>query len=129
MKKFFLALLIFVLASDTGAYAVNKTNPTSTKEEMMKEILFQHYASHLLKITNKLYDCEKILSIKRIDNKHLIEVGLTTFTGPHNPPTDLFIITFMDSPRGPEQPFEFHLENVARAENISNEQYEAFCRQ
>jgi hypothetical protein len=35
----------------------------------------------------------------------------------------------MDSPSGPEQPFEFHLENVARAKNISNEQYEAFCRQ
>jgi hypothetical protein len=67
MKKFFLALLIFILPSDTGAYAENRSNPTSTKEEMMEDILFQHYASHLLKITNRLYECEKILSIKRID--------------------------------------------------------------
>lgn len=56
-------------------------------------------------------------------------VGLITFTGPHNPPNDLYIITFTDSPIGPEQPFEFHLENVDRTEKISNEQYEAFCRQ
>ncbi|MGG1674550.1 hypothetical protein ACIFOT_02250 [Neobacillus sp. NRS-1170] len=44
MKKCFLALLIFVLASDTGAYAENRANPTGTKEEMMEDILFQHYA-------------------------------------------------------------------------------------
>ena len=56
------------------------------KEEMMEDILFQHYASHLLKITDKLYDCKKILSIKSIDNNHLIKIGLTTFTGSHNPP-------------------------------------------
>lgn len=91
MKKFFLTLLIFVLASDTRAYATNKTNPTSTKEEMMEDILFQHYAPHLLKITNKLYECEKILRIKRINNKHLIEVGLITFKGPHNPPNDFIL--------------------------------------
>jgi hypothetical protein len=120
--------LVFVLASDNGAYAANETNPTSKKEELLEDILFQHYASHLLKITNRLYDCKKIISIERIDNKHLIKVGLTTFTGPHNPPTDLYIITFMDSPSDPEKPFEFQLEHVARAENISNEQYEAFCR-
>ncbi|WP_442600143.1 hypothetical protein [Neobacillus sp. D3-1R] len=128
MQKFFLALLIFVFTSDPGAYAANKINPASTKEEMMEDVLFQHYASHLLKITNRLYDCKKILSIERFDNKHLIRVGLTTFTGPHNPPNDLYIITFMDSPSGPEQPFDFHLENVDQVENISNEQYEAFCR-
>ena len=129
MKKFFLTLLIIVLASDTRVYATNTTKPVSTKEEMMEDILFQHYDSHLLKITDKLYDCKKILSIKSIDNNHLIEIGLTTFTGPHNPPTDLYIITFMDSPSVPGQPFEFHLENVARTENISNEQYEDFCKQ
>jgi hypothetical protein len=129
MKKFFLAFLLLALASATKANAANNTNPTSTKEEMMEDILFQHYSSDLLKITNKLYECEKILGIKRIDNKHLIEVGLITFTGPHNPPNDLYIITFIDSPSGPGQPIEFHLENVARAENISKEQYEAFCKQ
>lgn len=58
MKKFFLALLVFVLANDTGAYAANQTNPTSTKEELMEDILLQHYASHLLKRTNRLYDCK-----------------------------------------------------------------------
>jgi hypothetical protein len=129
MRKFFLALLVFVLASETGVYAANETNPISTKEEMLEDILFQHYASHLLKITNRLYDCKKIIRIERIDNMHLIKVGLTTFTGPHNPPNDLYIITFRDIPSGPNKPFEFHLEHVARAENISNEQYEAFCRQ
>jgi hypothetical protein len=120
MKKFFLALLIIILASDSGAYAEKRTSPTSTKEEMIEDILFQYYAPQLLKITNKLYECEKILSIKKINNKHLIEVGLTTFTGPHNPPNDFYSITFIDSPIGPEQPFEIHLENVARTENISN---------
>src|SRR4051812_21377800 len=36
MKKYFFALLIFVLASDTEAYAENRTNPPSSKEEMMQ---------------------------------------------------------------------------------------------
>lgn len=123
MKKFFLALLIFVLTTKE-AYSV-----TSPKGEMMEEILFQHYSSDLLKITNRLYDCRKILSIKRMDSGHLIKVGLITFTGPHNPPNDLYIITFKDSPIGQDQPFQFHLENVDITKNISNDQYEAFCRQ
>jgi hypothetical protein len=38
MKKFFLAFLVFVLASDAGVYAANQTNPTSTKEELMEDI-------------------------------------------------------------------------------------------
>jgi hypothetical protein len=128
MRKYIFAFLIFVFATDTGAYAANTTNPTLTKEEMMEDILLRHYSSNLLKITNRLYECEKILSIKRMDDMDLITVGLITFTGPHNPPNDLYLITFSDSPMGPENPFNFHLEKVARTENISNEKYEAFCK-
>lgn len=121
--------MVISLSNSGEVYAANEMTPTETKELLMERILFQHYARNLLNITEKLYDCKKIINIKRIDNKHLIKVGLTTFTGAHNPPNDLYIITFQDIPGlSLEQPFEFHLENVDRVKNISEEQYRDFCK-
>jgi hypothetical protein len=129
MKKFCLSLLIVTLLCDIGkAYAIDSSVQTETKEQLMENILLRHYSPNFLQITKEQYYCQKIRNIRNVDNEYIITVSLLTFQGAHNPPYDLYMITFIDSPVVTGQPFKFQIQNVELAENISIKQAQAVCK-
>ena len=87
------------------------------------------YLPALLKVTDKLFMCEKITDIKRIgesDRQHEITIEVVTFTQAHDAPYDLFRITLTDIPENLEVP-NLHVTNVERKKDISIQQVNAQC--
>ncbi|MCM3711134.1 DUF3888 domain-containing protein [Sporosarcina luteola] len=94
-----------------------------TREKLLEETLLVRFDPTILEITDKLFMCERIIDIKRVDGdrKHEITIEVVTFEQAHSPPYDLFRITLIDTPS------EINVINVKRARNLSTEQLNKHC--
>lgn len=94
-----------------------------TREKLLEETLLVRFDQTILEITDKLFMCERIIDIKRIDGdrKHEITIEVVTFEQAHSPPYDLFRITLIDKPD------EIIVINVNRERNLSTERLNKHC--
>ena len=127
MKTPFILLLsiTFLFLTTTNVYSQNKL----TREKLLEETLMVRYLTTILKVTDKLFMCEKITDIKRIgesDREHEVTIEVVTFTQAHDAPYDLFRITLTDIPEKLDVP-NLKVTNVQREKNISVKQLNKQC--
>ena len=88
-RPFILILSItFLFLTTTNVYSQNKL----TREKLLEETLMVRYLTTILKVTDKLFMCEKITDIKRLDDsdtQHEVTIEVVTFTQAHDAPYDL----------------------------------------
>ncbi|MFS0688826.1 DUF3888 domain-containing protein [Sporosarcina sp. 179-K 8C2 HS] len=94
-----------------------------TREKLLEETLLVKFDPIILEVTEKLFMCERIIDIKRIDGdrKHELTIEVVTFEQAHSPPYDLFRITLIDTPD------KINVISVKRERNISTQQLNKHC--
>lgn len=119
-----LLMFTFLFLTTTNAYSQNKL----TREKLLEETLMVRYIPTLLKVTDKLFMCEKITDIKRLgsDLEHKVTIELVTFEQAHDRPYDLFRITLTDIPDNIDF-LNIKVTNVERIKNISDQQFNKHC--
>ncbi|MBT2686861.1 DUF3888 domain-containing protein [Bacillus sp. ISL-47] len=120
MKRFlFLLGITFTFLPLANVYAQSELS----KEELLEETLMVRYLPNILEVTDKLFMCERITNIKRLDGnrQHELTIEVMTFEKAHMPPYDLYRITLTDKPD------EITVTKIERAENISPEQLKKSC--
>ena len=124
-KPFILLLSITLLFGTTTVYSQNEL----TREKLLEETLMVRYLTTILKVTDKLFMCEKITDIKRIngsDRQHEVTIEVVTFEQAHDRPYDLFKITLTDTPGTLDAP-NINVTNVERKNNLSDQQLNKQC--
>lgn len=103
----------------TKVYAQNGL----TREELLEETLIVKYLPYILEVTDKMFMCERITDIKRIDGnrRHELNIEVVTYEKAHEPPYDLFHFTLTDIPDG------ITVKNVKRTGDLSPEQFKEHC--
>lgn len=117
--------LILLLSSTLFFLAIAKVYAQNehTREELLEEALVVRYLPYILEVTDKLFMCERITDIKRLDGnrRHELTIEVVTFEKAHMPPYDIFRITLTDIPDG------ITVTNVERTGNLSPEQLKKHC--
>lgn len=117
--------ITFLFLTTTNVYSQNKL----TREKLLEETLLVRYLTTILKVTGKLFMCEKIIDIKRIgesDHEHEVTIEVVTFTQAHDAPYDLYKITLTDIPENLDVP-NLKVTNVERVKNLSEQQLKIHC--
>lgn len=128
MRKPIILLLssTFLFLATTNVYSQDK----STREELLEEALMNRYRTTILKVTDKLFMCEKITDIKRIgrdERQHEVTIEAVTFENAHDRPYDLFKITLTDDiPVKLDVP-NINVTHVERKNNLSEQQLRKQC--
>jgi hypothetical protein len=127
MRRPFILLLSITLLflTTTQVYSQNKL----TREKLLEETLMVRYLPTILKVTDKLFMCEKITDIKRIDGsdrQHEVTIEVVTFEQAHDRPYDLFKITLTDIPEKLDVP-NINVTNVERKKKLSDQQLNKHC--
>ncbi|WP_432360628.1 DUF3888 domain-containing protein [Sporosarcina sp. UB5] len=109
--------LMFLIT--TNVYAQDEL----TREKLLEETLMVRYLPLLLEVTNKLFMCERIIDIKRLDGdrNHELTIEVVTFEQAHSPPYDLFRVTLTDTSDG------INVINVKRKKDLSTQQLNKHC--
>ena len=95
-----------------------------TREQLLEEALIIRYLPFLLETTEKLFMCEKITDIKRLNennNEHELTIEVVTFEQAHSPPYNLVRVTLSDTSKG------IVITKVDREENLSDKQFNKHC--
>ena len=110
-------ILLFFIT--TTVYSQNEL----TREKLLEETLMVKFNPTILEVTKKLFMCERIIDIKRLDGdrEHELTIEVVTFEQAHSPPYDLFRVTLIDTPS------EINVINVKRQKNISTQQLKKQC--
>ena len=127
MRRPFILLLsiTFLFLTTTNVYSQNEL----TREKLLEETLMVRYLTTILKVTDKLFMCEKITDIKRIngsERQHEVTIEVVTFEQAHDRPYDLFKITLTDMPETLDVP-NINVINVERKNNLSDQQLNKHC--
>ncbi|PEK39205.1 hypothetical protein CN586_29055 [Bacillus toyonensis] len=127
MRRPFILLLsiTFLFLTTTNVYSQNKL----TREKLLEETLMVRYLPTILKVTDKLFICEKITDIKRLgesERQHEVTIEVVTFEQAHEPPYDLFRITLTDIPEKLDVP-NINVTHVERKKNLSEQQLNKHC--
>ena len=96
-KSLFLVICItFIFLTPINVYAQNELK----REQLLEEALIVRYLPYILEQTDKLFMCERITNIKRLDGNrdHEVVIEVITFENAHMPPYYLFRITLTDTP-------------------------------
>ena len=122
-RPFVLLLSItFLFLITTKVYSQNEP----TREKLLEETLMVRYLPFILESTdNKLFMCERITDIKRLDGnnrQHELTIEVVTFEQAHSPPYNLIQVTLTDTP-----PKGINVTNVEREENLSIQQFNKHC--
>ncbi|WP_073198961.1 DUF3888 domain-containing protein [Gracilibacillus kekensis] len=94
-----------------------------TREELLEEALIVRYSTQMLEVTGKLFMCEKITDIRRLNGNrhHRLTIELVTFEKAHMPPYDLVRLTIID------QSDQIVITNIERKKNLSIAELDEFC--
>lgn len=119
-KSLFLVICItFIFLTPINVYAQNELK----REQLLEEALIVRYLPYILEQTDKLFMCERITNIKRLDGNrdHEVVIEVITFENAHMPPFDLFRITLTDTPD------KINVTEVEHTKNISTDQFRKHC--
>ena len=117
--------ITFLFVTTTNVYSQNEL----TREKLLEETLMVRYLTTILKVTDKLFMCEKITDIKRIngsERQHEVTIEVVTFEQAHDRPYDLFKITLTDMPETLDVP-NINVIHVERKNNLSDQQLTNHC--
>lgn len=122
MRKSFTLLfsILLLCLTTTNVYAQNEL----TREKLLEETLMVRYLPSIIKVTDKLFMCERITDIQRLggNREHKLTIEVVTFEQAHLPPYDLFRITLTDIPDA-----GINVTHIERKNNLSHEQLDKHC--